>query len=256
MKSLHLSTLDCGDGLDRRGFIKLASLASAAMAVGCATGGEYDSGPVYYPGAYPPSTPAAAGPPATPYSDPRIALWRLRVQNFARAVLPRDWANYYVSSIEYAGVEVWSYRHFHGQFSSPYAFSEQLQPCTSRYGHTVFEVAGLPYFDSERPCRRSKDLNEIEIVRLTDPKEVAYYGCVLAPCSERRPPTSNDQALFARTVREYNGDPRAYNLDYVRNVSDGRADHPQLYAYGATGRVNNPNGSPRKNLFLSTFDVS
>jgi hypothetical protein len=256
MKSLHLSTLDCGDGLDRRDVLKLFALTSAAIATGCVSVDDYPSRGVYYPGAYPAPTPIPKGPPVSRYVDPRIAMWRQRVKTFGYAVLPQTWADYYARKVEESGVEVWSYRTFHGQFSSPYAFAEQLQPCTSRYGNTTFEVAGLPYFDSQSPCRRTKDLNEIEIERLLEPREIAYYGCVLAPCSERRAPTRDDRDLFARTAREYRADPAAYNLDYVRNVSDGRSDHRQLYAHGATGRVNNPDGSPRKNLFLSSFDVS
>ena len=256
MKSLHLGTLDCGDGLDRRDFLKVASLVSLGLLSGCAIVDDaYDNRPVYYPSNYPSPTPTAPGPPTTAYIDPRVARWRERVKTFVYVVLPTEWADYYAGRIAYAGVEVWSYNSFHGQFSSPYAFSEQLPPCATRYG-TTFELAGLPYFDSQRPARRTKDLNEIEITRLIDPDEVRYYGCVLSPCSERRPPTSDDYAKFSRTVQTYGGEPRAYNLDYVRNVSDGRTDHGQLHAYGVTGRVNNPDGSPRKNLFLSSFDVS
>lgn len=141
---------------------------------------------------------------------------------------------------------------FHERFSPFYALYFQVSPertITDRY----FEFDRFPFYDSKNPCRRTKDLNSIEILTLTSQSEVDWYGGVMSPCSERRVADSTELDDFRRTAHVYKTDHRDWNHVYTRNVTNGKKSY---LAHAASSRsTTTASGEPTKTLFVSPYDV-
>jgi hypothetical protein len=115
---------------------------------------------------------------------------------------------------------------FHSTFSSRVIIDAQIDP-EATYGDRYFELASLPYYDSRNPCRRTKDLNVLEIERILNGDEQDYYGGVVSPCSERRRLASCgcERNVYNKTLAHHNEDPAAWEPVYTRNFTDGRRSY-------------------------------
>lgn len=141
---------------------------------------------------------------------------------------------------------------FHGSFSSRELIKAQTYP-EATYGERFFELAHLPYYDSQNPCRRTKDLNALEIERILNGGEREYYGGVLSPCSERRQLASCgcEWDVYNNTVAYYGEDPDAWEPLYTRNFTDGKSSY---LGFAVTPRTD-AQGRPLKQLLLSPDSV-
>jgi hypothetical protein len=141
---------------------------------------------------------------------------------------------------------------FHSSFSSRQIINVQTSP-EATYGGRYFELARLPYYDSSNPCRRTKDLNVLEIERILNDGEREYYGGVVSPCSERRQLASCgcERNVYNKTVAFYDEDPEAWQPVYTRNFTDGR----RSYLGFAVKSRTNAQGQPLKQLLLSPDSV-
>jgi len=142
---------------------------------------------------------------------------------------------------------------FHNSFSSRQIINAQIYPEAS-YNGRYFELAGLPFYDSRNPCRRSKDLNPLEIARILNGGEREYYGGVVSPCSERRQLASCgcERDVYNKTLVYYKQDPAAWEPVYTRNFTDGRKSY---LGFAVKARVN-AQGQPLKQLLLSPDSVA
>lgn len=115
---------------------------------------------------------------------------------------------------------------FHSSFSSRQIINVQVSP-EATYGDRYFELARLPYYDSRNPCRRTKDLNVVEIERILNGDAQEYYGTVVSPCSERRRLASCgcERDVYQKTLAHYEEDPQAWEPLYVRNFTDGSSSY-------------------------------
>ncbi|HEX8129635.1 MAG TPA: hypothetical protein VF527_11090 [Pyrinomonadaceae bacterium] len=141
---------------------------------------------------------------------------------------------------------------YHGSFSSRQIINAQVYPKVT-HGGRYFEFSRLPYYDSHNPCRRTKDLNVLEIERILNDGEREYYGGVVSPCSERRQLASCgcERDAYDKTVTYYKEDPKAWEPLYVRNFTDGR----RSYLGFAVKPRTNAYGQPLKQLLLSPDSV-
>jgi len=190
--------------------------------------------------------------PTEDENDP--TTWKRRLCTFTSAILPPAWSRFTNEQIAQAPYHYGVDNSFSSRFSSPVRLAIRIAPIATRYDDVTFELDALPYYDRMNPCRRSKDLNSVELARLLNPEELEYYGCVLSPCSLRQPLTAQDQRFYQRTVSDdYQINPRAYVPQYARNFTDGE------HVHRAIGAVRSTEGSerlPLKNVFLTSFDVS
>lgn len=138
---------------------------------------------------------------------------------------------------------------FHSSFSSRQIINAQVYP-EATYGDRYFELARLPYYDSRNPCRRTKDLNVVEIERILNEEEQDHYGGVVSPCSERRQLASCgcERNVYHKTLADYEEDPQAWDPLYVRNFTDG---HSSYLGFAARPRT----GTQDYELFLSPDSV-
>jgi hypothetical protein len=141
---------------------------------------------------------------------------------------------------------------FHSSFSSKHIINAQVYP-EATYGDRYFEFARLPYYDSRNPCRRTKDLNVVEIERILNGDERERYGGVVSPCSERRQLASCgcERDTYTRTLAYYEEDPKAWEPVYTRNFTDGRSSY---LGFAVKPRTNGQ-GQPPSQLFLSPYRV-
>jgi hypothetical protein len=172
------------------------------------------------------------------FAEPAEAnLWRDRVSGFINSVCSEDRAD------------------FHYSFSAPLLFVRGITPEEVVCGH-YFQIAGLPLYDLQYQCQNIKDLNAWEIRRITNLKEIDRYGCVVAPCSRRRPPSEEDKADFIRTAESYELHPDTIKHDYTRMVNNGKP----FKAFGVSQRLpQNPgarvNEKPARDVLLTPQDI-
>jgi hypothetical protein len=141
---------------------------------------------------------------------------------------------------------------FHGSFSSRQIINVQVYP-KATYDGRYFELERLPFYDSRNPCRRTKDLNVMEIERILNDRERKYYGVVVSPCSERRQVATCgcERDVYNKTLAYYGEDPRALEPIYTRNFTDGRRSY---LGFAVKARMGAP-GWPLKQLVLSPDNV-
>jgi hypothetical protein len=198
---------------------------------------------------------ALAGRVVWPIEDEYdVTTWKREVCAFTNYVLPRPQARKVQEYVASAGYEraydgTWS-----GQFSSPVRLRLRLSPVSTVYTEVTFELDQLPYYDRMNPCRRSKDLNSVELERLLSREEREYYNCVLSPCSAREPLTAHDHDLYQRSVADdYHISPKAYVPQYARNFTNGESTFRGIGAVRAKDAKSN---LPLKNVFLTGFDLT
>ena len=141
---------------------------------------------------------------------------------------------------------------FHSSFSSRQIINAQVYP-EATYGDRYFEFERLPYYDSRNPCRRTKDLNILEIERILNEDERELYGGVVSPCSERRQLASCgcEWDVYRETAASYDEDPDAWEPLYTRNFTDGK----QSYLGFAVKARTNVQGQPLRQLLISPDSV-
>jgi hypothetical protein len=179
--------------------------------------------------------------------------WKESVCNLVDYICPQPAARRIREAIYQAGTSyVTPSADFHGSFSSRQIISAQIYP-EATYGDRYFELASLPYYDSHNPCRRTKDLNVLEIARILNEGEQKYYGGVVSPCSERRQLASCgcERDVYNKTVAYYEEDPEAWEPVYTRNFTDGK----ESYLGFAVKPRANAQGQLLKQLLLSPDSV-
>jgi len=134
---------------------------------------------------------------------------------------------------------------FHNKYSSNYKLDVKVEPIKTKYNNSYFQINdGLPAYDSENPPRVIKDLNSRELKRVTNVKEIKYYGKVLYPCSERYIPNEKAANIYEDTSKNlYNRKPDSLHLEYVRAFNDGNKSY---YGFG----VHEPGNIEYKDLLL------
>lgn len=141
---------------------------------------------------------------------------------------------------------------FHGSFSSRQIINVQVYP-KATYDGRFFELERRAFYDSKNPCRRTKDLNVMEIERILNDRERRYYGVVVSPCSERRQVATCgcEWDVYNKTLARYGEDPKAFEPLYARNFTDGRRSYLGFAVKARTGAP----GWPLKQLLLSPDSV-
>ena len=134
---------------------------------------------------------------------------------------------------------------FHNQHASPYVCLNpqySFKPRHSeRYNYFV-ELDRYLRSDTDNPLPEFKDLSTPEIKRIA--QEEDYYGTVLFPCGQRRPPVIEDNPRYTETCwREYDTDPNLMELEYVRPFNDG------IHSYASYGVKSKRTGE--KDLLIS-----
>src|SRR5438874_2102838 len=76
---------------------------------------------------------------------------------------------------------------FHYYYAAPFIFLGATVSPEEVICGNGFEVNRFPFYDVRCPCGGISDLNAFEIRRISNGKEIEYYGCVLAPQSSRVP---------------------------------------------------------------------
>jgi hypothetical protein len=181
-----------------------------------------------------------------------LDVWRRQLCDFASAVCPG--ASAYISDRIWRAAAYWGSGSgdFHQSFAATYVLDLRIQPYSTVNGSRYFEFDRYPFYDSHSPCRRIKDVNEIELKRFLHHEEQKFYGGVVSPCSERRHlETQCELDDFNRTAQAYKTDPKAWEHAYVRNVTDGQKSY---YAHAVKPRTSNQQQG-EKQVFLSPDSV-
>ena len=180
--------------------------------------------------------------------DP-AAAWRRMVCDLANTVCSGPVAQR-IGSLVWGATAYWtqSSTQLHDSYRAAFFLDVAIQPYSTIYGSRYLEFDRYPFYDSHQPCRRIKDVNEMELRRFLNPEEQKIYNCVVSPCSERRALEYACQLDdFKQTARAYRTDPDAWEHLYVRNVTDGQKSY---YAHAVKPRTSNGQQGV-KQVFLS-----
>jgi len=181
-----------------------------------------------------------------------LDAWRRQLCDFASSICPGVSA--YISDQIWRATGYWApgSGDIHQTNVASYFLDLRIQPYTTISGGRYFEFDRYPFYDSHSPCRRIKDVNEMELRRFLHVEERKIYGTVVSPCSERRRLEYQcEQDDFNRTAKAYGSDPAAWEHLYVRNVTDGKKSY---YAHAVKPRTNSQQQGV-KQVFLSADSV-
>jgi hypothetical protein len=181
-------------------------------------------------------------------------LWRDRVNGFIYDVCDNRRAREIGSLISRARVEYRPLtRNFHYYYSAPLIFvGTTISPEEVVCGNG-FELNRYPFYDVQCPCGGINDLNAFEIRRVTNDKEIARFGCVLAPHTERSSITYNDHADYRQTASLYGLNPDQFDVPYKR-VFKGRGR--ARYGYQISDKTHvGANNKPVLDVLLSSQDI-
>lgn len=180
--------------------------------------------------------------------------WRDRVSGFVYAVCNSRRADAISAQIYRAGLQYApATSNFHYSFAAPLIFVGMTISPEEVICGNGFEVNRFPFYDVRCPCGNITDLNAHEIKRVTNGKEMAQYGCVLAPASNRVPLEYADHADYRRTVAEYGLNPDQYKPEYKR-VFTGHGRAYRGYQIADKTQVG-PNNKPLRDVLLSSDDI-
>jgi hypothetical protein len=180
-----------------------------------------------------------------------VGVWRDRVTGFVYTVCNDRRAQaineqLFRARLEYAP----SATDFHSYYSAPYVFvGTTIDPEEVICGNG-FEVNRFPFYDVACPCRGVNDLNGHEIRRITNSKEMEYYGCVLAPSSRRMAVEARDHADYLRTISYYPYDPADFNVAYKRTFTGRGRSYIGYHVVHKT--LKGPNDKPMGDVLLGT----
>jgi len=153
----------------------------------------------------------------------------------------------YQSSVNYAPAPTT----FHATYSAPLIFATRVLPqrvvCSNG-----FQVYWFPAYDIYHPCRGLNDLNAFEMRRITNQKEVAQYGCVVAPTNSRGAIEYGDHADYNQTVASYGINPRDFKPEFKR-VFTGKGRSRFGYQVVHKSQVG-LSGKPLRDVLLSDRD--
>ncbi len=185
-----------------------------------------------------------------------ITRWRDRVNGFVYSVCKDDRrARYLISRLDSTRLQ-WRAptTDFHYYYASPIIFAGGAIISEEVICGNGFEVNQFPFYDARCPCESINDLNAFEIRSVTNPSEVAEYGCVLAPHGKRRPVEHADHANYRRIAsRSYNLDPDEFEPEYGR-VFRGNGHTVRGYQIAHKTQVG-ANGKPAKTVILDSNDI-
>jgi hypothetical protein len=186
--------------------------------------------------------------------DNEAGRWRDRVSGFVYTVCNSRRAEALSTQIYRAGVQYTpATNDFHYSFAAPFVFVGMTISPEEVICGNGFEVNRLPFYDVRCPCGNITDLNAFEIRRVTNGKEMARYGCVLAPASNRTQLQYADHADYRRTAAEYGLNPDQYRPEYKR-VFVGHGKGYRGYQVADRTQVGT-NSKPMRDVLLSSEDI-
>lgn len=196
----------------------------------------------------------ALAPKVALAQDNEAGRWRDRVSGFVYTVCDSRRANTISTQIYKAGLQYTpTTSDFHYSFAAPLIFVGMTISPEEVICGNGFEVNRFPFYDVRCPCGSITDLNAFEIKRVTNGKEIAQYGCVLAPASNRTPLQYADHSDYRRTAGSYGLNPDQYTPEYKRVfVGHGRAYRG--YQIADKTQVG-PNNKPIRDVLLSSEDI-
>jgi hypothetical protein len=125
----------------------------------------------------------------------------------------------------------------HTAYSSPHIFVGSTIDPRRVICENGFQVAQLPYYDKDCPCRGVNDINASEIYRVTDPDEMKRFGCVLVPDGPRTEINYSDHAKFGRAASEYSLNVNDWYVPYKRRMTGPRRAHTGYHFVHRTKRT-------------------
>lgn len=181
-------------------------------------------------------------------------LWRDRVSGFVHTVCNSRRADSISAHIYRAGLQYTPPTNdFHYYYAAPFIFVGMTISPEEVICGNGFEVNRFPFYDERCPCGNITDLNAFEIRRVSNGKEMARYGCVLAPASNRTRLEYADHADYRRTASEYGLNPDLYKPEYKR-VFAGRGRAYRGYQISDRTQVG-LNNKPVRDVLLSSQDI-
>jgi hypothetical protein len=189
---------------------------------------------------------------AAPRYNREVEAWIASVKDLASSICDNSVAEQVHELLSNADAYVTpATNDFHQSFSAPFFLDLRIAPVATSSGQRFFEFDQYPFYDSHRPCRRTKDVNEIELRRFLDRGEIEFYGGVVSPCSERRQLTSQcEREDFTRTAEYYDADPDEFEHLYTRNVTDGNKSY---LAHAAKPRAVRSTPTQRRRALKQVF---
>lgn len=186
--------------------------------------------------------------------DNAAARWRDRVTGFVYTICSERRAQAITTVLDRATIDTASHPDvFHYYWAAPFVFVGSTVDPEEVICGNGFEVKRLPFYDLRCPCGGITDLNAFEIRRVSNAREINYYGCVLAPYGSRGGLEHADHADYRRTLRNYGYDPGQFTVDYKR-VYKGKGRAFRGYQITHKTEVGS-NGLPKKDMLLSSEDV-
>jgi hypothetical protein len=185
-----------------------------------------------------------------------VSLWVEHVAGLVYSICPDQRVSQSINSRLYRAQLKYAPRatDFHSYFSAPYVFADTTISPEKAICGNGFEVNQFPYYDIACPCGGHNDLNAPEIRRITNDKEKEFYGCVLAPTSQRMSMEPRDHAGFLRTVSSYPYDPNDFNVPYKRVFSSSEGQ--SYYGYNIVHKtLVGSNGKPMGDMLLSSYPI-
>jgi hypothetical protein len=198
---------------------------------------------------------ALALSPKLVFGQSEAMRWRDRVTGFVYTICDNEGRARRISGELYRATIYLAPRatDFHFYYAAPYIFvGAEISPEEVICGNG-FEVNRFPYYDVQCPCRGINDLNAFEIRRISNGKEIEYYGCVLAPYGRRNPLQYADHADYRRTMRSYGLNPEEFTPEYKRVFTGKGRGYPgyQVAHRTETGS----NGLPKRDVLLSSENI-
>lgn len=214
--------------ISRRGFLRVAGLAGIGLALS--------------------SRDIAA-------QNNAAARWRDLVAGFVYTICSDSRANVITSQLNRASIHPAPRgTDFHFYYGAQLIFAGMTISPEEVICGNGFAVDQYPLYDVSCPCSGISDLNAFEIRRITNSKEIEYYGCVMVPVSRRTPVVSVDYANYLRTVRSYGLDPDKYKPEYKR-VFRGKGH--AFYGFQIADQTQiGANGKPLRDLLLSSEEIA
>jgi hypothetical protein len=142
---------------------------------------------------------------------------------------------------------------FHWYYAAPLVFLSAVDPQTVICSHG-FEVRRYPLYSLTAQIQSFSDLNAYEIRRVTNEREIALLGCVVAPTGYRTPvDESRDHTDYQNTLRSYRLDPNQFR-PLNKRVYTG-TNNRSRYGYEVQHNTDvGRGGKPLRDVLLSDRD--
>jgi hypothetical protein len=246
----NLSETDKAAQMKRRQFLQTIGLGFAGLAL--------SSNGVL-------SKPAFAGPTLAKFTfaEPVEPIeWRDRVTGFVYTICDGDYrqAESIIAQIRRTTIlDAPAPIDFHTRYAARFIFQGASVSSKEVICGNGFAVNQFPLYDLQCPCGRTSDLNNSEILAVTNPREIARFGCVMAPRSERKQFENNDHADYSRTASSewYRSSPDDFRVEYKRVLARRvRSRTTHHYAYHVVDkRYVGPNRQPLRGILISSEEI-